>query len=122
METKATMNLYDMAKQFAYTENIMDNLTFNNKMLEISNNMFIHPYVMLLCHERRDYTLFISKETSAKEKYATELAETLSNRGDVICADLQEDGAWEIWVRDKVTKENFAYYLFDYSNGIIEVK
>ena len=38
-----------------------------------------------------------------------------------LAIDLQKDGNYEIWIRDKKTKENFCYYLFDYSFGIIEV-
>ena len=45
---------------------------------------------------------------------------TLVNRGQVLSIDKQEDGNYEIWIRDPKTKENFVYYLFDYSYGIIK--
>jgi hypothetical protein len=43
------------------------------------------------------------------------------NRGYIIDLTTREDGSYEIWIRDKETEENFVYYLFDYTNAVIEV-
>ena len=78
-------------------------------------------YWMLLCHDRRDYTLF---NIIAAESYSViidELKPTLINRGYVLSVDKQPDDAWEIWIRDIETEENFAYYLFQYDKGVIEI-
>ena len=76
-------------------------------------------YWMLLCRERNDYTIFcvehdVNELTSA-------LIECLCNRGHVLDITRQDDGNYEIWVRDIDTKDNVVYYLFDYNEAIIEV-
>ena len=55
-----------------------------------------------------------------KEGTIKELIPTLTNRGQVLSIDKQNDGNYEIWIKDFNTKENFVYYLFDYTFGIIK--
>lgn len=116
------MTLYEYSKQVVANEVPMDPIAFNQAMLSMSLDLEKSKYIMLLCHERRDYTLFNLNNMSDNKKFASDLAETLSNRGSLLLADKQPDGAWEIWIRDFTTDENFAYYLFDYSNGVVEVE
>ena len=97
----------------------VDSIEFNKKANEIAEKMISRHAWMLLCRERNDYTVFDNTDYSSKKKISKELIPTLHNRGSVIFMDEQKNGAWEIWIRDKVTCENFAYYLFDYSNAII---
>ena len=78
-------------------------------------------YCMLLCNERKDFTIFKNEISNHKDFTKTALSETISNRGLLLLADKQPNGAYELWIRDPVTNENFAYYLFDYTNGIVEV-
>jgi len=89
---------------------------------EIRNCLWTN-YWMLMCRERYDFTMFHS--LPHLEDFSSELAdalyECLTNRGDVIDFTKQLDGNYEIWIRDTETKENFAYYLFDYNNGVIEI-
>lgn len=116
---QAEMTLYDMAKQLVENEKDMDPILLNQKLLEMAHELTEYNYLMLLCHERRDYTLF-NILSDDKKKLAKEIAETLYNRGHVLVIDKQPDGAWEIWIR--VNNENFAYYLFNYSEGVIEIE
>ena len=112
------MNLYDFNKQAMNQINPMDPIEFNKKISEIVSDMFLKsPYWMLLNNERKDYTVFI---ILTKEGIEEELKPTLTNRGHVLSIDKMEDGNYEIWIRDFDTKENFVYYLFDYSFGIIK--
>lgn len=116
-----TMSLYEYSKQVVANEVPMDPILFNKKMIEVSMDMVEHTYMMLLCHDRRDYTIF--HITNADKKIATkEISETLYNRGKILLVDKQKDGSWEIWIRDSLTDENFAYYLFPYDNGVVEVE
>ena len=116
-----TMSLYEYSKQVVVNEVPMDPILFNQKMIEVSIDMVEHTYMMLLCHERRDYTVF--HITNANKKIAAnEISETLYNRGKVLLVDKQKDGSWEIWIRDSLTDENFAYYLFPYDDGVVEVE
>ena len=82
------------------------------------SDLWVKEYLMLLCNERRDFTLF--KNSSREiDKLSDEILETLNNRGEIIDITAQENNAVEIWIRDN--KENFCYYLFDYSAAIVEV-
>lgn len=115
-----TMSLYEYSKQVVTNEVPMDPILFNKKMIEVSTDMVEHTYMMLLCHDRRDYTIFHITNTD-KKIAAKEISETLYNRGKILLVDKQKDGSWEIWIRDSLTDENFAYYLFPYDDGVVEV-
>ncbi len=116
-----TMSLYEYSKQVVANEVPMDPILFNKKMIEVSTDMVEHTYMMLLCHDRRDYTIFHIANTD-KKIAAKEISETLHNRGKILLVDKQKDGSWEIWIRDSLTDENFAYYLFPYDDGVVEVE
>ena len=116
-----TMSLYEYSKQVVANEVPMDPILFNKKMIEVSTDMVEHTYMMLLCHDRRDYTIFHITNTD-KKIAAKEISETLHNRGKILLVDKQKDGSWEIWIRDSLTDENFAYYLFPYDDGVVEVE
>ena len=116
-----TMSLYEYSKQVVANEVPMDPILFNQKMIEVSMNMVEHTYMMLLCHDRRDYTIFHIANAD-KKIAAKEISETLYNRGKILLVDKQKDGSWEIWIRDSLTDENFAYYLFPYDDGVVEVE
>jgi hypothetical protein len=80
-------------------------------------------YFMLLCHERRDYTLFRYTDNKNKEKdiqTIEEMIECLLNRGQIKGIDITKDGiAIEIWI--SINGESFAYYFFPYDEGVIEI-
>ena len=116
-----TMSLYEYSKQVVANEVPMDPILFNKKMIEVSMDMVEHTYMMLLCHDRRDYTIFHIANAD-KKIAAKEISETLHNRGKILLVDKQKDGSWEIWIRDSLTDENFAYYLFPYDDGVVEVE
>ena len=78
-------------------------------------------YWMLLSNENRDYTVFSFKDRDNINKFKKEFFETLTNRGDVLEIEKQENNSYEIWIREKYTKENKVYYFFDYSFGVIEI-
>ena len=116
-----TMSLYEYSKQVVANEVPMDPILFNQKMIEVSMDMVEHTYMMLLCHDRRDYTIFHIANAD-KKVAAKEISETLYNRGKILLVDKQKDGSWEIWIRDSLTDENFASYLFPYDDGVVEVE
>lgn len=123
---EAKMTLYEFAKQVVSKENPMPEDKFKAKCLELAEKQVYHNrYTMLLCNERKDFTIFSSdKATWFKDilnKVSTDIKEVLEARGQVLLIDEQPNGAYEIWIRDSETNENFAYYLFDYTNGVVEV-
>jgi len=113
------MTLYDVTKQLMANENPMDSIAFTRKITEIADDMAKKYCWMLLCRERNDYTVFLTDDATVKS-ISKEMIPTLHNRGQVLIMEKQPDGAYEIWIRDPKTNENFVYYLFDYSKGIIK--
>ena len=112
------LTLYDMNKQAMAQEPPLDQILFNIKMKEIADVMAKKEYWMLLNNERKDYTVF---KVNNSANIIDEVSITLTNRGQIISIDKQEDGNYEIWIRDYDTKENFVYYLFDYTFGIVMI-
>lgn len=114
-------NLYDFNKAAYKNVKPYDSVELGVKLTEIEPLLIDDKYWMLLCHERRDYTIFVNT-TVKKGKFAQELKETLMNRGLILDIEQQKDGSFEIWIRDFDTNENFAYYLFEYGNGVVLVE
>lgn len=121
---EGSIELYDFAKQMAITLEPMDTFALNKRTQEVANFYLGEgdaEYLMLLCRERNDYTVFHIPDKTKNFKLANELSATLVNRGKVLAIDDVDDTAYEIWIRDSETSENFAYYLFNYTFGIVEV-
>lgn len=95
--------------------------TLNKVSTAVRKNCKMSPYWMLLCHERRDYTVF-KIDNSTLSALNRDLKDSLHNRGSVLSIDEQPDGNFEIWIKDIMTDENFAYYLFNYTYGVVEVQ
>lgn len=114
--------LYDFNKEAIKNEKPLDPIQFNLKVNEVAVELQEREaqYWMLLCHERRDYTIFNIIACQNHKDIEFELKPTLLNRGNIISIDKQPDENWEIWIRDE-NNENFAYYLFPYDDGIIEI-
>ncbi len=116
--------LYDMNKQLiAQTAKPLNHLELlsKQKALEEWFNWIIDTYAMLLCHERRDYTIFHLYEKENKNPPAVaalECMDCLTNRGTIVAIDENEDKAWEIWLL--IDNEYYCYYLFRYDEAVIE--
>lgn len=123
-EVDSGMTVYDMYKQLTVKQEPLDAIYFNQEMLRIASDDDMKAnYLMLLCNDRRDYSIFHNNDSKDfNHSFAKELAETLWNRGDCLLVEKQDNGSYEIWVRDRSTKENFCYFLFNYDNAIIEVE
>lgn len=122
-------NLYDMNKQLMEKEPKIteEELQLAKEHLRTwITNQFKQKYLMLLCHELRDYTLFNLDKTSswaiAKPQtvytVVDDIIECMQNRGELLVVDDQEDGAWELWIR--TLDGCFAYYLFPYGEAVLE--
>jgi hypothetical protein len=78
-------------------------------------------YVMLLCHEQRDYTVFNLDQNSLTSPLtaAKEVLLCCNNRGEILSIDKTEDDfAFEIWIN--IDNEPYCYYLFPYNEAVIE--
>ena len=115
--------IYDMNKQIMANKKPLNQLELAAIQPKISEwfNWIIDTYAMLLCHERRDYTIFHLYEKQNPDPPAVaakELMECLTNRGSIISMDETNDKAWEIWL--KIDDSYFCYYLFRYDEAVIE--
>ena len=80
-------------------------------------------YYMLLCNDRRDFTIFTlldgKEDKSAAAAYEM-VDECLIPRGIIKDIDKTIDGcAIEIWL--SIDDEVYCYYFFPYDNAIVEV-
>ena len=76
-------------------------------------------YAMLLCHERRDYTIL---HYSGEYGIATlsDLRECLENRGRIVdISYIESQDAWEIWLR--IGNEVYMFMFFDAEGFVVEV-
>lgn len=119
-EIDTGVSIYEINKNLMKEDKPLDPIAVNITVKKAADGILtsFKKYWMLLCRERNDYTVFIVNGSNNLEK---ELKETLLNRGYLLSIDKQDDGNFEIWIRDSETKENFVYYLFDYTFGVIEV-
>ena len=128
-ETSVEMgDLYSVNKQLMKNEPLMTKQEIEDAVGEASDwikevAQTNDRYFMLLCHERRDYTLFnlCCVGGMAYVDTANIIVECIQNRGDLLAMDVTEDKtALEIWMRD-INDEPFCDYFFPYNEGVIEV-
>ncbi len=120
------LTIYDMNKQLLNNERTLDPIELNLKIHDIRMSYYYNMpnYLMLLCHDRRDYTIFdfrTAEDDTCFSTFEGDLRCCLLNRGKVLTitpTDGEAGQAWEIWVRDEAG-ENFCYYLFNYNSGVI---
>lgn len=116
-------NLYDLNKQIMQDMKPLTELELGGIQAKVEDwfNMIIDTYAMLLCHERRDYTIFHLYETQNPNPPAVAAKEflgCLTDRGEILSIDLNKDNAWEIWL--KIDNIPYCYFLFRYDNAVIE--
>lgn len=114
--------LYEINQNLMANEKKMSGFDILSKQKHIEKYFERQPfsYFMLLCHDARDYTLFKLQDTDSYKNGARELIDCLKNRGTILAIDkVDETNAFEIWIRTDEDK-NLCYYLFNYSEGVIE--
>lgn len=126
-EVNMGTTLYDMNKQL-----IKQGKPLSKSKVEHLKNSVILPWIcnkfesdvyffMMLCHDRRDYTLFATDDNTDPHEMADIVIECLDNRDFTIYSIAEEnDGAaLEIWVGAE--EDSYCYYLFPYDEGVIKV-
>lgn len=114
------MNLYEANKQLLANEPVLDPIQRNQKIKELADNLNLADhFYMMLCRERSDYTIFNFNSSRNIERFKSDLAECLGNRGETLAIDKKGDEVWEIWIRDPATKEVFMYLFFNYDQGVL---
>lgn len=119
--------LYDVNKNLVLKNEIkLTDGVLNSKKEIITNFMrkMNNTYYMLLCNERKDYTVFKindkNSDDSIREIVSILVDECLKNRGEIRGIDLTKGkDAIEIWLI--IEDEAYCYYFFPYDAAIIEV-
>lgn len=119
--------LYDVNKNLVLKNEIeLTDGVLNSKKEVITNFMrqMNNAYYMLLCNERKDYTVFKmndkDSDDSIREIVSILVNECLKNRGEIRGIDLTKGkDAIEIWLI--IEDEAYCYYFFPYDAAIIEV-
>lgn len=118
--------LYDINKNLIKQEKTLTEGNLNSKIQIITDYIIKcnNYYYMLLCNERKDYTVFhwnnICNSKDAKEIAEILVKECLTNRGEIKSIELtQNKDAIEIWL--VVEDEAYVYYFFPYDKAVIEV-
>lgn len=97
-------NLYNMNQNLVeQSEKVLSNSALREKIQELARYIgkMDNNYYMLLCHERRDYTIFKTNQTVEGNEYNAKVLvnEVAGARGDIKGIDKTEDGyGYEIWV------------------------
>ena len=115
--------LYDLNKQIMKKMKPLTHMELAPIQRKVEDwfNWEVDCYAMLLCHEMRDFTIFHmyeSQNSNPPSIAARELMGCLTDRGEVLSMDLNNDKAWEIWL--KIEGKPYCYYLFRYDNAVIE--
>lgn len=117
-------NLYDMNKELVIKKEKSLSPTKLREAIETVTKFMgktENTYFMLLCHERRDYTIFKSDKTVEGNKYNAQVLvdEIITCRGDVRGVDLTEDGSGiEIWI--VIDNEAYCYMFFPCDPCVID--
>lgn len=126
--TEASLgNLYDMNKIFIKDhepELTEGNLNSKKQIIIDFIKKCNNNYYMLLCNERKDYTVFRWKDLNSAlapfEMANILVDECLKNRGSIRGIDLtQAKDAMEIWL--VIDDDAYVYYFFPYDAAVIEV-
>ena len=119
--------IYDVNKNLVQKNEAELTESILNSKKEIVKNFIIKQnnyYYMLLCNERKDYTVFhwsnICDNEGAMEIAKILVDECLKNRGEIRGIDLtKEKDAVEIWL--SIDEEAYCFYFFPYDAAVIEV-
>lgn len=106
-------NLVKKYEKVLTDEELQNKKDIVDKFTNDNNN----HYHMMLCHDRRDYTVFHTN--SSVNSVYSELLECLKNRGKIYAIDITKDeGAIEIWL--EIEEDMYCYYFFPYDSAIVE--
>ena len=117
------LNVYDFNKNIMKQWPIIENLdSVAETIWNYWENAPFDSYLMMLCRERNDYTLFDFNGNDASN-FVNDIFECFANRGfGIVSAEIIDDGvAMEIWVKEPGQMESAdLYYLFPADKMVIE--
>lgn len=119
------MTLYEINQAAYKSLSPLTNEQLDEQEKKLSEHLRTHmsKYYMMLCNEKRYYTLYTwdSHHSFYKntDKMAWEIMSITKSIGAIKGIEFLENGAVEFWV--EADEECHVYYLFDYERGVVEV-
>ena len=117
------LNVYEFNKNIMKQLPIIEDLQgVYDEIEHYWENAPFDSYLMMLCRERNDYTLFDFNGNDASN-FVNDIFECFANRGlGIVNIEIIDDGAaMEIWVKEPGQMENAdLYYLFPADQMVIE--
>ena len=118
------LNVYEFNKNIMKQLHVIEDLQGVRDTL----NKYIHEtpaeqYLMMLCREQNDYTLFHFNKNRFNNQFDQDVIECFANRdlGIVNCEIIDNGIAMEIWVkRPSQMEEADLYYIFPADQMVIE--
>ena len=120
------LTVYDYNKNIMKQWPIIEGEGLDNVKQELRNYLENTPaeqYLMMLCREKNDYTLFNFYDTWDDAQFADDVIECFANRGlGIVNSEIIDDGvAMEIWVKQPGQMEEAdLYYIFPADSMVIE--
>ena len=120
------LTVYDYNKNIMRQWPVLEGEGLANIKQELRNyleNVPADQYLMMLCREKNDYTLFNFYDTWDEAQFADDVIECFENRGvGIVNSEVIDGGvAMEIWVKRPGQMEEIdLYYLFPADNMVIE--
>jgi hypothetical protein len=120
------LTVYDYNKNIMKQWPIVEGEGLDNVKQELRNYLENTPaeqYLMMLCREKNDYTLFNFYDVWDDAQFADDVIECFENRGlGIVNSEIIDDGvAMEIWVKQPGQMEEAdLYYIFPADSMIIE--
>ena len=115
---------------YEFNKNIMKQLPVIEDLKGVRETLikYIHEtpakqYLMMLCREQNDYTLFNFNNNRFNNQFDQDVIECMENRGfGIVSAEIIDDGvAMEIWVKEPGQMESAdLYYLFPADKMVIK--
>lgn len=118
--------VYDYNKNIMKQWPVLEGEGLENVKKELRNYLENTPaeqYLMMLCREKNDYTLFNFYDTWDDAQFANDVIECFENRElGIVNVEVIDDGvAIEVWVkRPGQMEEADLYYIFPADSMIIE--
>ena len=118
------LSVYDFNKNIMKQLPVVEDLNgVRDTLINYLRNTKAKKYLMLLCREQNDYTLFNFNNNSFNNQFDQDIIECFENRGfGIINCEIIDNGmAVEIWVKRPGQMENAdLYYLFPADQMVVE--
>lgn len=118
------LSVYDFNKNIMKQLPVIEDLNgVRDTLINYLRNTKAKKYLMLLCREQNDYTLFNFNNNWFNNQFDQDIIECFENRGfGIINCEIIDNGmAVEIWVKRPGQMENAdLYYLFPADQMVVE--